>query len=106
MNTTQGLLKKGLGHVILSKAKNLLRFAKYGDTAAGSAGILPAVARASSPRVCWGGTPQQLRPGPISVPINSIGTSDSRYRRRSRYIVGSPYFARLSKGRLDIVEES
>ena len=41
----------------------LLRLVKYGDAELGSAGVSPAVARATCPRVCWGGTPQQLRPG-------------------------------------------
>src|SRR5437867_1406153 len=41
----------------------LRRLAKYGDAELGSAGVSPAVARASCPRACWGGTPQQLRPG-------------------------------------------
>src|SRR5437899_1250263 len=43
--------------------EDLLRLAKYGDAELGSAGVSPAVARAFCPRVCWGGTPQQLRPG-------------------------------------------
>src|SRR6266487_6605984 len=68
-------------------SEGLLRLAKYGDAEIGSAGVSPAVARASllppfdrlravseverrlrdqgrlCQRVCWGGTPQQLRPG-------------------------------------------
>ena len=40
-----------------------LRLAKYRNADAGSAGVSPAVARASCPRTRRGGTPQRQRPG-------------------------------------------
>src|SRR5207244_562680 len=67
-------LKHTSGHSVVTFAychSILLRLAKFGDAQLGSAGVSPAVAWASlcfaqgrlCPRVCWGGTPLQLRPG-------------------------------------------
>src|SRR5947208_15988561 len=67
-------LKHTSGHSVVTFAychSILLRLAKFGDAQLGSAGVSPTVAWASlrftqgrlCPRVCWGGTPLQLRPG-------------------------------------------
>ena len=65
------LAAMGAQMVHVAHEKELPRLANYGDAELGSAGVPPAAARASlrfaqgrlCPRVCWGGTPQQLRPG-------------------------------------------
>src|SRR5439155_25816777 len=75
-------LKHTSGHSVVTFAychSILLRLAKFGDAQLGSAGVSPAVAWASlrftqgrlCPRVCWGGTPLQLRPDRKSTRLNS-----------------------------------